>query len=110
MQLDLLKSNPSIQVPFHLDGIAVIPLSSKLGDSGQIPSSSEIRLESIEHSLRRMSIDAKTHDPRCDQSKMKPGTSEGVNNTLQWNALHQSCDKLGSKEHLQNTKKQRKLC
>lgn len=37
LQLDLLKSDPSMQVPFHLEGIGPIPASLKLSDSGQIP-------------------------------------------------------------------------
>ena len=37
LQLDFLKSGPSMQTPFHLAGIFPIPLSLKLGDSGHIP-------------------------------------------------------------------------
>lgn len=37
LQLDLLKSGPSMQIPFHFEGISPNPLSLKLGDSGHIP-------------------------------------------------------------------------
>lgn len=37
LQLDFLKSYPSMQTPFHLEGISPIPSSLKLGDSGHIP-------------------------------------------------------------------------
>jgi hypothetical protein len=37
LQLDFLKSCPSMQTPFHFEGILPIPSSLKLGDSGHIP-------------------------------------------------------------------------
>ncbi|THU57958.1 hypothetical protein C4D60_Mb03t09080 [Musa balbisiana] len=36
-------SDPSMQIPFHLDGILPIPASLKLGDSGHTPADIKIK-------------------------------------------------------------------
>jgi hypothetical protein len=47
LQLEELKSSPAMQTPFHLSGTGPKPVSSKLGDSGQMPESRRPMMVSV---------------------------------------------------------------
>lgn len=47
LQLDFLKSDASMQIPFHLEGISPSPSSLKDRDSGQIPNPHHIHISNF---------------------------------------------------------------